>query len=544
LLVFEGEPKFLRKFRVAAYQAAQAFGDIGTVFVSLRPLKFRSELELETHADLQKMLGEELTCGVGDWKFVGTVESVETMTQANVFQIGIRDVLAKLDKIYSSQVFTDQTLGDIVAELMPPRVNYEFLGGCDSYRFRIAIRYEESTFDFLKRLMQEVGGQIWCSGGVVYLGTAPSDESVTLRLGRDITGFSIRTGLGPESVAVDSVPYADKNTVQRSEVEMTSKKWGDVQAAAIDLRKKHDETKSFHIVHEDAGYEDTGQLAQRFLRAQASGRFFLTGVIRVPVPLGTKLSVENFQPANQEKGLSEKTLIEETVVTRFVGVGDPSGTEDRWEIEAENPESILDLDDHVPDRLVTSTAIVEDADDPMKMNRVRVYFPWDATQNSTPWLRVATPSWGADHAHYIPPKPGDTVLVSWGLRDVDPVVLASVSAGDELDLSGEVMVLKTVEGHTVTVGKNNIKIVNEAEGGGTELEILPDQLVVKTKNGQEVTIGSDSLKLDSGSGSTIEVQSSKIVISAAEIEISSTGGGAVKISGPQVSINNGALEVV
>jgi len=544
LLTFEGDPKFLEKFRVVGYQVAQAFGDIGTLFVSLHPLKFRTELELETHADLQQLLGEELACGVGDWKFVGTVETVETMTQANAFQLTIRDPLARLDKIYASQVFTDQTLSDIATEVMPPKVDYQFLGGCDSYKFRMAIQYEESTFDFLKRLMQEVGGQIWCSGGVVYFGTAPSDESVTLRLGRDISSFSIRTGLGPETVAVDSVPYADKNTVQRTDAEMAAKKWGDIQDAAIDLRKKHEETKSFHIVHEDAGYEDTGQLAQRFLRAQASGRFFLTGILKAPVPLGTKLSVENFQPGKKEDGTIEKTLTEETVVTRFVGIGDPTGTEDRWEVEAENPESILDLDDHVPDRMVTSTAIVEDADDPTKMNRVRVYFPWDATQNSTPWLRVATPSWGADHAHYIPPKPGDTVLVTWGLRDIDPVVLASVPAGDELDLSDEVMVLKTVEGHTVTVGTNNIKILNEAEGGATELEILPDQVVVKTKNGQEVTIGSDSLKLDSGSGSSIEVQSSKIVITAAEIEISTTGGGAVKISGPTVSINNGALEVV
>lgn len=539
MLTFEGKPKFLEKFRVVGYQATQAFGEIGMLSVSLRPLKFRTELELETHVELQEMLGEALECKIGEWKFAGTVESVETRTHENFFWLILRDPLAKLDKVFMSRVFTDQTLGDIASEVIPSNLDFQFLGGCDSYKLRLAVQFRESSFAFLKRLLHGVGGQIWCSGGVIYLGTAPLEETVTMRLGRDISDFTIETGLGPEKVGVDSIPYIDKNTVQRTDVELTSKKWGDVQAAVIDLRKKHDETRSIHIVHEDAGYEDTGQMAHRLLRSQASGRFRLAGQLKVPVSLGATLKIEN----THEGDSGGNVLTEETVVTYVVG-GNSGETTDTWGIVAENPESMLDPKDVTPDRLITSTAIVEDADDPQKMNRVRVYFPWDVTQNSTPWLRVATPSWGADHAHYIPPKIGDTVLVSWGQRDMDPVVMGSVPAGDELDLSSETMVLKTVEGHTVTVGKNNIKIVNEAEGGGTELEILPDQVVVNTKKGQSVTIGSDSLKLENGANCSIEIQSSKIVISASEVEISTAAGASVKLSGPQVSINNGALEVV
>jgi len=546
LLTFDGDPKFLENFRVARYQLVQAMGEIGRVVVSLSPLKFRAELELESHLELQESLGEELTCLVDDWKFVGTVESVETKTQAGLFQITVCDALSQLDKTISSQVFTDQTLGDIAAEIIPSSHDFQFLGGCDSFKLKVAIQYGESNFAFLKRLVNDVGGQVWCTGGVIYLGTAGLEDSVTMRLGRDISDFSIRTGLGPEKVVVDSVPYIDKNTVQRDDIELASKNWGDLQSSAIDLRKKFEgkKEKAFHIVHEDAGYEDTAHLAQRYLRSRASGRLQLTGVVKTPVSIGTSVSVENTWKKPGDGGSGDKVLTEETIVTSMVGVGSTDGTADFWEVELANPEALLDLDDQLPDRQFTSTAIVEDADDPQKMNRVRVYFPWDATQSSSPWLRAATPSWGADHAHFMPPKIGDTVLVSWGLRSMDPVVIGSVSAGDDLDLSDETMVLKTVDGQTVTIGKNNIKIVNEAEGGGTELEILPDQMLVKTKNGQEVTIGSDSLKLDSGSGCTIEVQSAKIVITATEIEIKNSAGASVKLSGPSVSINNGALEVI
>lgn len=541
MLIFEGSPDFLDKFWVAEFLATQALGEIGTLSVTLRPKRFRTELELEAHAQLQEMLGEELTCFVEDWRFVGTVESVETRTHENFFQLTLKDSLATLDKAASSQVFTDQTLEDIASEVIPPKLDFEFLGGCNALKIRLAIQYKESALVFLKRLINDVGGQIWCAGGVIYFGTAPSDESVTMKLGRDISDFSIRTGLGPEKVSVDSVAYIDKNTVQRSQVELESKPWGDVQAAAIDLRKKSMteglKPKTSHIVHEDAGYEDTEQMAQRFLRSQASGRFELTGKLRVPVGLGTTLSIENYYG-------SGSSMAEETVVTGVAGRGSAEGMTETWDIVAKNPESLLRPDDLEPGRMITSTAIVDDADDPQKMNRVRVYFPWDGTQSSTPWLRVATPSWGADHAYFIPPKIGDTVLVSWGQQDMDPVVMGSVSAGDELDLSSEVAVVKTVEGHTITVGKNNIKILNEAEGGETELEIGPEQVVVKTQKGQTVTIGGDTLKLDSGSGSSIEIQSAKIVISSNEVEISTTGGASVKLSGPKVTINNGALEVI
>jgi len=538
LLKFGREPKFMKQFKVAGFQVAEGLGRIGMLVIDLHPLKSRPENELAMHADLQQSIGEEIDCRIEDWKFVGTVESAETRAQGSLFRLTVRDALSKLDQTFASQVFAERTVEDILAALLPPKQDFECTGGCGSAQIKLAIQYQESNLTFLRRVAQRVGGQVWCSGGKVYLGTGPTSDSFKLLLGRDLSDFSIQTRVGPESVAVDSVPYVDKNNVQRSTIELAGAKYGDVQDAAVDLRKKLGEKAEFHIVHEDSSFDDTGQFGRQFLRSRSFGRLTVTGTVARPLPIGAKLTLENFdRSSGQTKGR------ENTMVKTITGYGDSATGESNWQLEAANPESVLDEDDRVPDKVVTSTAIVDDADDPNKSNRVSVYFPWDRNETSIRWLRVTTPSWGDSHAFFMPPKIGDTVLVTWGRMDMDPVVLGCVSAGDDLDLYKEAIVLKTVDGHTITVGGNTIRINNESSGGKTDIKVLPDQVVVTTKNNQKVTIGSDSLKLVNG-GSSIEIQSAKVVIKSAEVEISSSAGASVKLSGPQVSVNNGALEVI
>jgi uncharacterized protein involved in type VI secretion and phage assembly len=538
VLEFEGEPSFLERYSVTSFEATQTLGRSGVLTLNLHPLRARSELEFETHCNLQETLGEQITCSIDDWRFVGTIEGVETNTQLNVYKLTVCDALSKLGQEFVSQVFADQTVEDIVSALMPSGQNHECLGDCGSVQVRFAIQFQESKLRFLKRLLNNVGGQIWCAGDTVYVGTAATSESYTLRLGRDIRDYTIVTRLGPESVSVEDVPYASSNSVEQSSVDLPSRQYGAVQDGAIQRRTDHQTESTLHVTHEDSSYENTSQMARHFLRSQAAGRFTLTGAVRAPVTLGAALSIENY---DREAGEVRNT--EETVITRINVVGERASGIQNWMIRAENPESLLSNGEQFLDRTITSTAIVSDVDDPLETNRLRVYFPWDPNQCSSPWLRVSTPSWGDQHGHYLPPELGDTVLVAWGQCDMDPVVLGSVAAGAEFDLRDETFALKTVDGQSITIGEDNIKLQNEARGGSTVIEMLSDQVIIKTGNGQTVTIGSDSVVLDNGSGCTAELGSSGITISGTQIEISNSAGASITLNGPTVSINNGALEV-
>jgi uncharacterized protein involved in type VI secretion and phage assembly len=532
LLEFEGEPGFLERYSVASFNAFQALGQPGELTLNLHPREVLGETQFEIHVGLQEMLGEKLECSIDKWSFAGIVEKVETNPDNDWFCLTVRDVLSKLDQEYSSRVFSEQTIDDIVSALMPEGQSHECLGDSGSAQVRLAIQYQESSLSFLKRLLATVGGQIWCAAGTVYVGSSPTTEKpFTLRLGRDITDYTVATQLGPESVGVDAIPYADDNTIEQSSHSLAGAQYGSVQDDAISRRESSQTQSTIHVTHEDSSFDDAGQAAQRFLRSQASGRFTLSGQTTKPVSLGAKLSIETVNGKEQ------------TVVTQVGVQGHRAETTHAWSIQAENPESLLSSGEPSPDRMIKSSAIVNDVEDPLNTNRVKVYFPWDPNESSTPWLRVSTPYWGTNHMHYLPPKLGDTVLVAWGQRDMDPLVIGSVMAGQELDMTGETFLLKTAEDQLIQVREEYVRLFNGARGGGTELLVEPDRIVVNAANGQTVTIGSDGILLDDGAGCSVEMTSSKVSILASTVEISNTAGAKISLSGPTVSVNNGALEV-
>jgi len=76
MLAFDGKPKFLEKYAVVGFEAVQALGEIGMLQISLRSRLATSEPHLKSFVGVQKSLGDELKCKVGDWHFNGTVESI------------------------------------------------------------------------------------------------------------------------------------------------------------------------------------------------------------------------------------------------------------------------------------------------------------------------------------------------------------------------------------------------------------------------------------------------------------------------------------
>ncbi|NIO02199.1 MAG: hypothetical protein GTO42_08660 [Candidatus Latescibacteria bacterium] len=492
MLAFEGKPKFLEKYAVAGFEAVQTLGGIGIMNIELHPRQTTEDPPMRAYASVQETLGEEVICKIDDWRFVGTVAGIQYNSDSSGFWLTLTDPLAKFDGVIGSNVFADQVIEDIVSSVAPSDVYLEYLGGSNSLNVKLAIQYQESALRFVKRLLSEFGSQIWCDGETIYVGMSPTSQSYSFKLGKDITEFMIHTHLGAEQVEVESLPYV-KNNPHTSKLELKGGKFGKIQDAAIDLRKKGDNAKkTFHIVHEDTSYDDTTHLANRFLRSQAAGRFVIQGRVMMPIKLGAKVNIQGIGAGSGE----------ETAIVRSVQcIGDYDNWEVIWQFEATNPEAVLSDADQQPGALTASTAVVDDTND--DLNRVRVRFPWDGNQRSTPWLRIAAPSWGKEHMHFLPPRKGDTVLVVWGQNDMDPVVLGCVTAGDKVGQPNATLVLQTVDGQTISIGEDNIKLKNkdvevrmdrklvEIDAAGSKIKMDPNDIEFKAKG---------SITLDASTG--------------------------------------------
>lgn len=487
MLDFEGKPKFLNKYALVGFDMTQMLGDVGELQIDLHPRNITGESPMKAYASVQESLGDEVTCKIEDWRFVGKVVGIVYNSASNGFRLTLQDDLAGFASAVGSNVFAEKPIRDIVSAVAPGG-NIEYLSGFGDIKVKLAIQYQESPFRFLKRILTRLGGQIWCDGVDIFVGVAPTSKSEKFKLEKDVTDFQMVSLLGPESVELESIPYAKNNQIT-SKIELKGGKYGTLQDGAVDLRAKGDDTpKTFHIVHEDAGYDDAKHLGNSFLRSRASGRFSLFGRAARPVRLGSEMKIE---------GIGAGAGTETTIVRRIMCLGDYSGREVVWHFEAVNPEAVFSQEERPSDSLIVSTAVVDGTDD--DLNRVTVHFPWDKKQQSTPWLRMTAPSWGKEHVHFLPPKIGDTVLVVWGQSDMDPIVMGSVTAGDKVGQADANLVLQTPDGQTITIDKNNIEFKND------DVKVNMDKsTVLIDTGGSKINLGGNNIELKTSGSITIE----------------------------------------
>jgi uncharacterized protein involved in type VI secretion and phage assembly len=139
---------------------------------------------------------------------------------------------------------------------------------------------------------------------------------------------------------------------------------------------------------------------------------------------------------------------------------------------------------------------VKSLDDPQKLGRIEVYFPWLSDTNKSHWARVATLMAGPGRGSWFMPEKEDEVLVAFEHGDTNfPYIVGFLWNGEDKppnqDINSKVRRLQTVSGHILEFddrpGQTRIRI--ETQGGQKiELKDLPNGITISTKSGNEITI--------------------------------------------------------
>ena len=112
----------------------------------------------------------------------------------------------------------------------------------------------------------------------------------------------------------------------------------------------------------------------------------------------------------------------------------------------------------------TQPARVMDNNDPLKIGRVRVQFPWQEDKNQmTPWIRTTTIYAGAGRGDYKIPEIGDEILVGFESGNAEkPYVLGTHYNGAETSgfhtANNDLKVTKTRSGHTIILDDSEDKM--------------------------------------------------------------------------------------
>jgi uncharacterized protein involved in type VI secretion and phage assembly len=178
--------------------------------------------------------------------------------------------------------------------------------------------------------------------------------------------------------------------------------------------------------------------------------------------------------------------------------------------------------------------VVTNNQDPEKLGRVKLMFPWLSDSEESNWARVATLMAGADRGSFFLPEVDDEVLVAFEHGDVRfPYVLGMLWNGkdkprydnadgandkrvftsrgghefvfDDNARQGKI-VIHTKKNHTITLddsdGGEKISIVDK--GGGNSVEIDSNQNSISVKSGLKLSIESQVIEIKAGGTMKLE----------------------------------------
>ncbi|MDQ2997993.1 MAG: VgrG-related protein [Chloroflexota bacterium] len=179
--------------------------------------------------------------------------------------------------------------------------------------------------------------------------------------------------------------------------------------------------------------------------------------------------------------------------------------------------SAIDGRQHRPAVAGVVVGIVTNNNDPDKLGRVKLKFPWLDDQHESDWARLASTGAGATRGFFAVPEIDDEVLVAFEQGDVSrPYVIGGLWNGkdktprDDAVQGGKVQyrIFKTRAGHSITLcdkdGQGQIEIKT-----GKHTLTLDDQ-------------GLGKLTIESGGDLDLKASSGKFSINAREIELTSS----------------------
>ena len=216
--------------------------------------------------------------------------------------------------------------------------------------------------------------------------------------------------------------------------------------------------------------------------------------------------------------------------------------------------SLTDLllgDDKEEAGLVEGVAIglVTNNQDPEKLGRVKVKYPWQEGSRESFWARLAVMAAGKDRGTVWLPEVGDEVLVGFEKGSIEhPFVLGALFNGKDVppekndDGNNDTKLIKTRSGHQVKffdkAGEEKIEI--KTKGG--HVLLMDDKsgsakVEIKDSSGQnKITIDTTGNSLTIESGLSLKIKSQSIDIEAgASMNIKASG--TLSIQGALVKIN-------
>ena len=499
-------------------------------------------------------------------EFVGIIDDISLQkTDASTGKIKISgkspDVL--LSNRYDCRSFSeDSVLSDVISTVCGG-YDSKILSSSDSGKLTenlpYTVQYNETDYNFINRMCNHYGHWLYYNGTSLCLGLTDPQE-IEATYGVEINQFGIHASLNEQVFSINQYDWIN-NTEHQA---MSSNSYPEGNHSYIDLVKQASDdvyaTEGYyHLVHGQTAYggqDGIDQVSKSLTLGKASSLLMASGASELPnIRLGDTLKIKgvNFENHTQKDAYGSYSIIE--IVHRFKSSGEysnhfsgvPKGT------TYISPRAIFSFP-----KATNQRAKVVDNIDPEGLGRVKVKFPWQRNgDETTPWIKMATPYAGADKGFYFIPEIDEEVLIGFEDGNAErPFVLsagfnqAAKSNFDKPD--NNLKVIRTRSGHTVEFndedGAETIKIYDN-EGSIIVFDTQAKSLTINATETMDIAakniniIAEENIKIQAKGDIEMASEGDTKILSEGDADMQSKGDTSIAATGDAKLTSKGEIAV-
>jgi uncharacterized protein involved in type VI secretion and phage assembly len=312
-----------------------------------------------------------------------------------------------LDDRPKSRTYNERGMDDIVLDILSegPTEFYQRDAIRSTYmkEFKYMAQYNESNFNFLKRLAFRYGQWFYFDGMRMQFGQTKTSK-VKLINGASLHSFKIQATMASHKISLAGYDYSNASNIRNSS-ERTSSGSRDSLSANIGYNQGTVTQPEISLGAYTNNAQNKDEL-EEMVTLQTAGSdansVYYSGISYFPLGLGQVF-----------------TIVDQTVERELICIEATHHSQVHGNYTCEFKAIPADVaaphytNVHVFAKAETQPAKIKDNNDPKALGRVRVEFFWGAGSKSSQWMRVVQNYAGSGRGSYWRPEIGDEVMVSF-----------------------------------------------------------------------------------------------------------------------------------
>ena len=476
--------------------------------------RFQLAVELETGSNRyvhninssKKWLGESIVVKAANTPiFVGVVTNVQLHREGSDFGCIIvsgYSATYRMETAHSCFSWNDRTIGDVVKKLCEQaKVQLELNPAFKETKDFIC-QYEESDFDFIRRLAHQYQEWMYFDGTKLIFGK-PRKLADPIRLEYGTTLSSLDIGL--QTLARSEQVFSYHSGADREMQRMTpnlayghDKLAGEAFRASLGMFSK---PARQHALPRISNETELDNYTGRKQAAETAETHYITAESQVPtLRVGSVVSLYS-SFLERVGNLSEESLGDFIIIEITHEVSQGSYYKNRFKAIPATLKALPSPKVRMPLAETQMATVLSNAD-PEGKGRVRVRMNWQTDGMQTGWVRVMTPDGGSssdvksNRGFVFIPEVGDQVLL--GFRHGDPArpyVMGSLfngtTGGGGLE-GNHMKSLTTRSGHTIKLNDSLSSLgitIKDIKGNSIHIDSVGDDIIINAKRNITINAG-------------------------------------------------------